>query len=655
MAPDKIVKVGMGRVDVVVMAGDNITHSFARQLASEEASVFRGACRVYPPGALWEADPRSVPLHLARTPQEIAALPERLLANVTRELQKLEQRPDPAGVAATANTANSRGLTAPRTSMGAARGPNRLAVEVTTVGQAEALGSYLRDPNREVPVVVVTRAAGIPFSYADVSTLRDDLSGLAEVFEIATPTASWAFTATVPDKCQVYGGAGRVYPLGTEWENDPYLSPLRFAYGRGDRDDITRHLVADAMRVVSTTGSIAVDPGITAPVTVEGTVEGVVADRAVVRTDDGGFAVAWPELVVPGEPAERIFAKGMRLDGQIDPDSRRLDVRTPRLSRVDALRSYHPDATVLVRVAAVASSSCRVELFPGVNADINNADVADAQVDLLELMTVGEVLPALIVERGPGVEEWLLSIREAGEPQAAVPAPSLLPGGPAWLVPRNEQPLVDTPLERAAGDEEDSEASTDGSATEQALRRENRQHISRVRELENRTAQLESQRDLARKQLREALRRRARDGSTHTDDSALFEDEADQMTFEINLAWARTTLPAEKNDRPLRRWTYSPHFFDTLRSAAGISREKVIEVIVHVLTGRDTDLKSRELHQLRSGKGGDDAPITRDNGEICWRVSLQSKTPSARRLHYWSCADGSVELGSVRLHDDFRP
>jgi len=79
----------------------------------------------------------------------------------------------------------------------------------------------------------------------------------------------------------------------------------------------------------------------------------------------------------------------------------------------------------------------------------------------------------------------------------------------------------------------------------------------------------------------------------------------------------------------------------------------VVEVIVHVLTGRDADLASRELHQLRSGPGGDDPPRTRAGGETCWRVSLQVKTPQARRLHYWQCQDGSIELSSIRRHDDF--
>jgi hypothetical protein len=34
---------------------------------------------------------------------------------------------------------------------------------------------------------------------------------------------------------------------------------------------------------------------------------------------------------------------------------------------------------------------------------------------------------------------------------------------------------------------------------------------------------------------------------------------------------------------------------------------------------------------------------------------MQINTPSARRLHYWRCPDGTIELSSVRLHDDMEP
>jgi hypothetical protein len=36
------------------------------------------------------------------------------------------------------------------------------------------------------------------------------------------------------------------------------------------------------------------------------------------------------------------------------------------------------------------------------------------------------------------------------------------------------------------------------------------------------------------------------------------------------------------------------------------------------------------------------------------RVALQQGTSGARRLHYLKKNDGTIELSSIRLHDDFR-
>lgn len=91
-------------------------------------------------------------------------------------------------------------------------------------------------------------------------------------------------------------------------------------------------------------------------------------------------------------------------------------------------------------------------------------------------------------------------------------------------------------------------------------------------------------------------------------------------------------------------WTVGPHFFRTWNEIEGISRSKVIDVLVEVLTGLDTELPSRELHQLRSGDSGNAPAMTRADGATAWRVSLQVKTPSARRLHYWRLPDGSIEF-----------
>ncbi|MGB7962484.1 MAG: hypothetical protein WCF12_05930 [Propionicimonas sp.] len=493
-------------------------------------------------------------------------------------------------------------------------------------------------------------------AWPDVTRLRKDLAGLAEVFEIVGMDASWAFSRAVPDMCQVYGGASRVYPPGTEWELDPYQSPLRFAYGKSERESVTRKLIADAMGMAST-GSLTVQARRAARAVVVGEVEGIAGERAWVRLSGQIPGVLWPELVEPGLPAERLFARHMRVEGELDPDSRRIDVQEMRRKPDEAVAGYQPGDTILVRVVSVTGQSCAVELFPGYECSIPSEYVADEPTDLRALMTVGEVLPAWFGGLDEATGEWLLSVQDAADPADAVPAPSILAGGPPWLLPAptgipevNESAAL---LEMGdEGGESTAELST---SFVDALKRDNDQLVSLLKRSQARIDSLEGQLNATRTKLREAVRRKSRAGIAAPDDGRLFESKKDQLDFEIRQAWARMTQPAEKAELPLKRWTHSAHFFDTLQDVEGVSREKVVEVIVHVLTGRDAELASRERHQLRTGKGGDDPPVVRAGGEPCWRVSLQSNAPSARRLHYWSCSDGSVELGSIRVHDDFRP
>ena len=535
--------------------------------------------------------------------------------------------------------------------------PVRVPPEILTAADAAALADQLHSARRRLPAVVVTRASGSPAAFANVDQLREDLAGLADVFEIATLEASWAFSDAVPDMCQVYGGASRVYPLGTEWEKDPYLSPLRFAYSRADRDPVTRRLIADAMGM-ATAGSLTVgDTTSTATTTVqvEGEVEGIVGERALVKLPGQFPGMVWPELIAPGIPAERLFAKRMRIVGTLDTASRRIDVRGLRQAPDEAVSGYRPDDTILVRVKSVSAKKCTVEPFPGLPCVIPAANVGGGDADLRELMTEGDVLAAWFGGRDETTGEWLLSPDDADEPERAVPAPSVLTGGPPWLVPnppRQQEPVPD--------DEHDAhpaEQVTDEPTAElvDALRREKEQLIKSLTQRDAESKQLRAELKDAKVKLREAMRRKGHGSGHLVDDTALFDNDKDQFDFEIRLAWARTVQASEKASLPLRAWTYGPHFFDTLHAVQGIRRSKVVEVVVQVLTGLDAGLASRERHQLRTGLGGDDPPVVRNGGETCWRVSLQVKTPSARRLHYWVCADGSIELSSVRLHDDYRP
>ena len=87
---DQVTEVAAGRADVVVIVGDLLIHALSDRV-TREAGVYRGACRVYPPGTAWETQPYSTPLHMARDPQEIEAQPNRLLTNLRQVLTQLDR------------------------------------------------------------------------------------------------------------------------------------------------------------------------------------------------------------------------------------------------------------------------------------------------------------------------------------------------------------------------------------------------------------------------------------------------------------------------------------------------------------------------------------------------------------------------------------
>ena len=100
--------------------------------------------------------------------------------------------------------------------------------------RARVLDEYLLDPERTKPVIVVTTAAGQPGPYIDVEAIVVAVSGLADVYVLPTGRVTFAMSDRLPEKTQVYGGAGRVYPVDKTWQSDPNAAPLCFAFGAAE-------------------------------------------------------------------------------------------------------------------------------------------------------------------------------------------------------------------------------------------------------------------------------------------------------------------------------------------------------------------------------------------------------------------------------------
>lgn len=97
---------------------------------------------------------------------------------------------------------------------------------------------------------------------------------------------------------------------------------------------------------------------------------------------------------------------------------------------------------------------------------------------------------------------------------------------------------------------------------------------------------------------------------------------------------------------PLAPHTVSEDFLASLERVNGVSRHKVVDVVVDVLTGRVHDLDGRESHQLRMSEGANSPYVTRPDGSSCWRIALQRNTPQATRRPRYEVAARELPDGA---------
>ncbi|GLY28261.1 hypothetical protein [Kineosporia sp. NBRC 101731] len=604
---------------------------------------------------------------------------------------------------------------------------------ITGPRRAEELAEELNRPGRLRPTVVVTMARGAERPYIDAGRLARELDGLADVYLICDPAASWAFSRGMPEMTQVYGGAGRVYPTGLEWVRDLRRSRLRFAYSEAEGTATTERLLDDGLRAADAAGLLrarTAAPGRGPAPEVKGTVSGCPnPSQAMVMLEGGGYATIQVGLLCAGVASDRLFERGMQVHGIYDDRSRRLDVSGMRMPPGERMAEVVDGEVLLGRVESVGESVCEIALLPGFPSFLSRARVTgDLTDDLRDLMSVGEVVPVRVCAGGTA-----LSMVDVDD-DVPVRSLAVLPGGPGWLAPmespavsgRPEGPdpsgpvVVPLPapvpnvrvpglsyLEKGdAGTRDDVEQLHEGStvrelprptpsmlagraaqvlerpAKKTALRSallavEEERSAKRLAlvekarlEEELRSSTLEMQHleaELARRiglleardRELERLRRRNRRGAQRDhremlSSEDLFTDPEDRFRFDVTVCWARRIPAGEKTGRPLSAYRLGSRFLASIEGTPGVDRDKVVDVTVEVLTGLAGTSAGRQMHALRTGLGGNDQPVRRDDGATCFRVSLQRNTPQARRLHFWKWAE-EIEFSRVVLHDDYEP
>lgn len=575
---------------------------------------------------------------------------------------------------------------------------------------AGALADLLNGGARKRPVVVITIPSARDEPWIDVDEVAHEAGELADVYLMPTSDISWEFSHRMSDGTQVYGGAGRVYPVGHEWLTDLQRSPLRFAWSERDGEKATQQLISDMFRMAAAAGLLHSKPTRYLQ-EVDAVVRWVVAGRALVEVGNPLPATIAEELTVDDVPIDRLLNVGQRVHGWYDPDTNRVDVTKSLLTPSAALSAYSVGDVVLARVSAIRDESAELTLYPktavpAVTATIRVEDVTSNPLDDLHLlMTVGEVVTARVTSTDP----WALTLNDVDDDGVVVPSPALLIGGPSWLIEDNDEPQGPDEVEAAppprptpSADPEPSvavaptpprpmprpgphipatptvPAQTGQPASTKALLLQIdglKAEVDRLRNVERALEsavdagadereqlrflydQAERRANRAENELKSAKARLRKAGNTKAsatpEDRPRFADPEQGFRFLVLSQWAKRTIPSEQAERPLPEYLIGPGFLDSLADLEGIKVEKVADVVFEVVTGRAPQIAGREVHHLRTGTGGDDPIRVRADGAVAWRASLQVKTASARRIHYWELPSGQFELARVAIHDDY--
>lgn len=151
--------------------------------------------------------------------------------------------------------------------------------------------------------------------------------------------------------------------------------------------------------------------------------------------------------------------------------------------------------------------------------------------------------------------------------------------------------------------------------------------------------------------------RAARRQPEERSENRLFENPEDEVRFRIYLTWVERVPAAEKAAHPLPEiYRLGPDFAASFQALSSDKRHKALRAVVDLLTGRMDQAAYPGAHHLRTNLAGNAPPLTRNNGtDVCWRLAIEQSVEAARRLHYWKCADGVIELSRIVVHDDYKP
>ena len=193
-----------------------------------------------------------------------------------------------------------------------------------------------------------------------------------------------------------------------------------------------------------------------------------------------------------------------------------------------------------------------------------------------------------------------------------------------------------------------------GSIDELALALE---QVVHYREEANKLRPLLKSKSEALNEAHRAARKKARshDAVVVSNAREKFLDDELALRHELYMEWVERVPANEKSQYPWsENYKVGPKFAASFYAHDAALRAKTLKALTQLLTGRADRMKAREVHPKRTGMGGDDPQMVRDeDGATCWRMSVESGVAAARRVHYWKLPDGRIELHELVAHDTF--
>lgn len=352
---------------------------------------------------------------------------------------------------------------------------HREPIEVSSVGVVERLAREILSRDRRQPIVCVTVPGWARTALVDVEALTEGLGDAATIYLLRSGELCWELANRLPPRLDVYGGAIRVWPPpNDEGHLSPEHSPLFIVHGRNaSKDTIEKVLVW------------------------------------FVRT-------GWLDLDLPDEGAELAavvvdvmsYGAELALTGGYPAFARRADISSPRLSPERVLRRGQ---ALRVRVKGTISDSgmipvSLIELMPDPwERLLSQCDVGDVVEGIVELLrnfgafvtllpgvegllhkskiskewtshpedrlTVGERIVVRIVDIDKDARRIELSCRGLSDRGRVDCRLSLLPDGPPWLPPV-EQEAAEGALAEATLEEDEAKADEDEAKPPEAPRGE---------------------------------------------------------------------------------------------------------------------------------------------------------------------------------------